>query len=497
MKKVVIVLLIVAFVVSMALSVSCKTGGTAETTAAATAAAGETTAAAATTAAGAETTVADAAKKYAGTTIRYLGTTEFENMLFKELVPQFEEETGIKVELELIGLNDQMQKYRLEASKGSSNYDVYEQSTYDSSIFFSNDWLANIDELEKSTGVSFNRETYIPNYFDKVAQYNGVTLGLPMVFCSNLLQYRNDLLSKQEEKDAFKTQFGYDLDVPKTWDQFYDVAKFFTRDNDKDGENDFYGAAMVLDAGGAIYDMWLMRYLSGEMEPTAQGKNYNFLLDDNLQPTFNGKAGLKALEDIVKIYKDGYLYPGALSMGWSQCVEPMRAGDTFMTYMWAETILPSMLANDNEFAENMKWATMPTYANKRAEFGAWMFCINKNSKNKEAAYLFCQWMTKAETEVKLNGLGTGFKFPTRKENFDNPDFFKGYEFYLTVKDTISNYELYPEIFIPEQDVIQQNLNVEFQRAVTGEKTAQQALDDAAANIVKGLTDAGAYDRIKK
>ena len=62
---------------------------------------------------------------------------------------------------------------------------------------------------------------------------------------------------------------------------------------------------------------------------------------------------------------------------------------------------------------------------------------------------------------------------------------------------LSSYELLPEIFIPEVDVIQQNLNVELQRVVTGEKTGQKAMDDAANAIVQGLTDAGAYERIKK
>lgn len=41
--------------------------------------------------------------------------------------------------------------------------------------------------------------------------------------------YRKDLFEDPAEKAAFEKKYGYALDVPKTWKEFYDIAEFFTR----------------------------------------------------------------------------------------------------------------------------------------------------------------------------------------------------------------------------------------------------------------------------
>ena len=44
--------------------------------------------------------------------------------------------------------------------------------------------------------------------------------------------YRKDLFEDPDEMAAFETEYGYALDVPETWDQLMDIAKFFTRPDD-------------------------------------------------------------------------------------------------------------------------------------------------------------------------------------------------------------------------------------------------------------------------
>ncbi len=56
-----------------------------------------------------------------------------------------------------------------------------------------------------------------------------------------LLHYRYDLANDPEEQKAFKAEYGYDFDINNlTWDQFLDVARFFTRPDE-----DFYGAGEI------------------------------------------------------------------------------------------------------------------------------------------------------------------------------------------------------------------------------------------------------------
>ena len=440
----------------------------------------------------------------AGKTIRILGTTEFWDMLIKAVIPDFEKETGMTVEFEQIGQSEQMQKARLELSKGSKQYDIVMISSYDNAIYYANGWCENIDALEKSTGVSFNRDTLIPNVLQSApCQWEGVTYGLPTLVSTNgILLYRKDLIEKQEEKDAFKAKYGYDLVPPTTWDQYYDVAEFFTR---KSGDklagtaltSDFYGNAMHLDAGGAVFDQWLSPYMSGDTESGADPDVAEYTLSKDYQPQFNSKAGVAAIDMIKKLYDNEYTYPGSLSMTWSMIVEPFRTNGAFMAYGWAEDAVAAMLPDNNQYASNLAWAPMPVGKYPRILQGGWVATINKNSLNKEAAYKFLAWLTSQETEAKQLKAGQGFKLPMRQKNFDDPSLMKGYEFFSVVADMMKTYTISGESSIlPETDLVKQALNVELQRVVTGEKTSQKALDDAAAAIIKGLTEAGAYDRLK-
>ena len=54
--------------------------------------------------------------------------------------------------------------------------------------------------------------------------------------------YRKDWFEDPAEKEAFKAKYGYDLDVPKTWDEMRDIAEFFHRPDEKR-----YGIAIYTD----------------------------------------------------------------------------------------------------------------------------------------------------------------------------------------------------------------------------------------------------------
>jgi len=87
-----------------------------------------------------------------------------------------------------------------------------------------------------------------------------------------LLHYRHDLANDPAEQEAFKAEYGYDFDIDNlTWDQYLDVAKFFTRPDE-----DFYGAAEIAGflagftfkdrfdgMGGHLFDYDTMEALGG------------------------------------------------------------------------------------------------------------------------------------------------------------------------------------------------------------------------------------------
>ena len=280
MKKNIVFIVVAVIVIAMAFSgVSCK------------AAAEEV----------AEVVTEEAAEKpYEGVVLNYLGPDEPMNILIKERIGEFEELTGIKVELELLGVGDSMTKTTLEASKGSPDYDILNFPTYDNSVYYYNGWVANLDELEASSGKSFNRETFVPGLFEAVSQLDGVTYGIPNLFASQgPIQYRKDLFEDPDEMEAFEAEYGYPLAPPKNWDEFYDIAEFFTRDTDNDGKNDFWGCNLLLSADGPLWDHWLIRYLGSEQEADASTL-YAYIFTEKLEQRFTD-IGVRIINDTIKI----------------------------------------------------------------------------------------------------------------------------------------------------------------------------------------------------
>ncbi len=85
------------------------------------------------------------------------------------------------------------------------------------------------------------------------AHVEGRYVGMPVWVDSEILFYRTDLFRDDREQAAFEEEYGYPLAPPVDWEQYRDVAEFFTRDTDGDGDTDLYGTALT----GADETDWL------------------------------------------------------------------------------------------------------------------------------------------------------------------------------------------------------------------------------------------------
>ena len=64
----------------------------------------------------------------------------------------------------------------------------------------------------------------------KEAQVDGHFVGMPVWTNAEILFYRKDLFEDAKNKADFKAKYGYDLAAPTTWEQYQDIAEFFTKD---------------------------------------------------------------------------------------------------------------------------------------------------------------------------------------------------------------------------------------------------------------------------
>ncbi len=114
---------------------------------------------------------------------------------WKELLPEFEKESGIKVNIETVPYSDQAAKILLNFSQKSSDYDVvFTDNTYGTGYFQSGyvDDLASYEEGAKDQ-VTFDQ--FYPPYITPM-QSDGATFGLPVYGESTWLMYRTDLFDE-------------------------------------------------------------------------------------------------------------------------------------------------------------------------------------------------------------------------------------------------------------------------------------------------------------
>ena len=158
----------------------------------------------------------------------------------------YKSETGTTVklvELPYAGLYDRIST---ELSSGSATFDVAALDAIWLSAFA--DGVAPLDDLYTDEV----KEDLFAGLVDE-AQVNGRFVGMPVWTNSEILFYRTDLFEDPTNQADFEAKYGYPLAAPTDWEQYRDVAEFFTRDTDGDGQIDLYGT----DVKGAVETEWL------------------------------------------------------------------------------------------------------------------------------------------------------------------------------------------------------------------------------------------------
>jgi multiple sugar transport system substrate-binding protein len=231
------------------------------------------------------------------------------------------------VELEVIGVpfGELYEKEKMELIGQTGAYDIMIVFPKFLAEFAANGWLYPLDEFIAKLDPKM--EDVTPGYRDFYCKYGGKVYALPYDGDILNLYYRKDLLENEEEKANFKAKYGYDLKVPETWDEFLNVAEFFTR---KKGEKlagqvlerAFYGTAYY-GQKDQIFAWW------GNIFSSLGGVYFN---EETMEPGINSEAGVKALEIMKTMHQ--YCPPDVLAYGYEELKDVFLQGDCFMVVQW-------------------------------------------------------------------------------------------------------------------------------------------------------------------
>lgn len=425
-------------------------------------------------------------------------TAEANAAAVQSLVPAFKTKFGIDLQIDTQPYDALQQKVFSEFASGSSYYDI---------VIVDTPWApALVKQLEPLSSYIDNAKVndqakvdigdFIPKVFYDTAVYDknkpnrhidassspastaaikkaGFDIyGLPIQANALVMGYRKDMFEDPKEKAAYRAQTGKELAVPATWDEFTEVAKFFTRPEKK-----LYGTTMMAGVGDWATD---------DFKSLLAGWGGNgHLVGDDFKLDFNSPEGVAALQyyqDLIQ--KDKVVPPGTTSASWDEAASLFDGGSTAMTMNYHTLKLESGVKGE------IGYATVPNGNARGPHFGTWMLGINKNSVNKDWAYRAITWLTAADQQVEMTKLQL---HPTRTSVYKQVTSASETDaslknFYQVLGDSLAvgvgraRLTNYTEV----SNAIAKAVN----QAASGAKTPQAALDDAATDVRRLLTEAG-------
>jgi len=433
---------------------------------------------------------AKVAEPYRGTTLLMVGEQLAPLEALAEIAPEFEEMTGINVEIEFLSEEEVFEKTMMDMVSGAGIYSMIQGVHYNFGKFVEPGYLQPIDDFLNSDLVhpELDPEDFMQRPWKMTCFYDSETGKYGEGNCYGLLftthcmytWYRKDLFTNPDEQVAFKAKYGYDLPVngPKTWKQYYDLAEFFTR---KKGEtlagkvldHDFYGTLLQAKKHPALWYEW-MNFL------------YSFggkCFDENGNIAINSSEAVQALEFYVSLLP--FCPPGTTTYCWDEALTAMQQDLVAMCIMWGDASFEVENPEESLVAGKVGYCLVPEVEvgqnRPRCVYGGYSWYIPKTSKNPEAAFLFIQWASTKENCKRMALMGG---VPGRISTWEDPEVLKLP--YAPVQAEAEKYSVFSPCG-PNALELLDTLTLALSKAVLGEMTPKEALDWCAqqwAEIMK-------------
>lgn len=190
-----------------------------------------------------------------------------------------------------------------------------------------------------------------------------------------MLAYRTDLFEKHK------------LSAPKTYDELLRACRLM---KDKEGIG---GLTSRGQTGHQVSAAWLLH-----LSP-----NGGEVFDSNWRAAFNNAQGVKAAEILKEIVDTGPA--GIASYGFGEMQNAFLQGQAAMYLDSIAIFGPAQDPAKSKVVGKVAYALHPMGTKHSAQSGGFAMAIPKNAKNKDAAFLFMQWMTSKQSDLKIALMG--------------------------------------------------------------------------------------------
>ncbi|HSB72951.1 MAG TPA: extracellular solute-binding protein [Candidatus Methylomirabilis sp.] len=399
-----------------------------------------------------------------GVTLRALVYPYPPTKAIRDTLPEYEKQTGVKVEWEDVPYAELLSKHMAELIAKSGRYDLFN---------INNRWVAPqagtgqllaLDDLLAKAGAELDWQDFMPKQ-KQMFSYKGKTYAIPLSCNTTLCAYRRDVFEQE----------GITLPPPGASfpsSEWMSIVKRLTRDGRK-------GTSFNTQPMQVPSEHWSSVLLS------AGGRWF----DEKLTPTFNSKEGLLAAEWMRELMQ--YAPKDILRYTNVETNEAMMSGEVLtQTIQWASRIPMVEDKAKSKVVGKVRWTTLPfagwvpTRKVGLSVNDGWSFAIPKASTHPREAFDFAVWCVGKDKQLKL--ISELQVPPARRSVFDRPELHEKYVWLPTMKTQLDNAYDFPAI--PEWPEILEKVGAEIHAGWAGQYPLPKALDRANELVAQLLKE---------
>jgi glycerol transport system substrate-binding protein len=456
----------------------------------------------------------EACEPYRGMEIRSTAENIRTHVYESEVLTQaFEEICGISVTHDIIGEGDVVERLQTQINSDEVLYDIYVNDADLIGTHLRYGKTINLSEFMEGEGAAITNpnldlDDWLNLEFGQ--DYDGNILQLPDQQFANLYWFRYDWFTDPDIMAQFEEIYGYELGVPVNWAAYDDIANFFTNEVNGDGTIDgvkVYGhmdyGKKDVSLGWRFTDSWMSIAGMGDTGlPNGLPVDEWGIRVEDCRPVgssvtrggaINSPAAVYALQTYID-WLYNYAPPQAASITWSEAgpvpAEGYVAQRVFQYITWLSA--PEFREPGNPVVNDdgsLRWRVAPTPRGRYwdegmkvgyQDAGSWTILDNVEPMNRDAAWLWAQFASSKTVSLKkfLIG-GTPVRRSTVFSDYltENSEQFGGLiEFY---RSPVESQWTDSGPNVPDYPKLSQLWWENIASAITGETTAQEALDSLA------------------
>ena len=400
-------------------------------------------------------------KQFSGTQLHVLATQMPVAGVYKGVIDQFEKQTGIKVDFELLNDTDRKNRQLVDFSSHTGEYDVSNIGFSNREEFVAGNYLEDLTPYLKNDKLTdaawYNFGDYPKDIIASGYGSNGKLVFVPFTAEYFLLWYRKDIFEAAGVK------------APHSIADLEATAAKLKEARDKGAFEAFvYKDRTQPGAGEAGWNLFC----------TANRFGFDWVNFDEHKSNLLDPMAKTVMEFYTSMDKK-YAPPGSGNWTWGDIGQAFAQGRLAMSVAGNASYATLEDPAKSKVAGKVGYAPPPMMENGRDPLWVWGWGMNADSKNKDAAWLFIEYMTSPNL---IRQIAPQYGVPARLSVYDDPAYLKAMpskEFveaqqYMLTQGVNPHPQLISADYAQAADI----LSREMSNVVAGNKTVDEALADA-------------------